>query len=106
MAGRGTDLKISSEVKKNGGLHVIMGTFPGSVRVQDQGFGRAARQGEPGSAQIIVSTQQIHNTHCGQDIDCLKEERTKMKYVNLKKINYVGCRNWQFATNYLMRLLS
>ena len=59
MAGRGTDLKISSEVKRNGGLHVIMGVFSQSIRVEDQGFCRGARQGEPGSAQVIVSLEQI-----------------------------------------------
>ncbi|KKB96533.1 Protein translocase subunit SecA, partial [Candidatus Arcanobacter lacustris] len=54
LAGRGTDIKISDEVENNGGLHVIFSFFAKSIRVEDQGFGRAARNGESGSAQLVV----------------------------------------------------
>ena len=46
LAGRGTDLRIDREVNRNGGLHVILSYFPESVRVQDQAFGRGARNGD------------------------------------------------------------
>ncbi|MES2770779.1 MAG: preprotein translocase subunit SecA [Pseudomonadota bacterium] len=55
MAGRGTDIKLSSEVERNGGLHVILSEFHESARVDRQLFGRAARQGDPGSVEAIVS---------------------------------------------------
>jgi len=57
LAGRGTDLKLTREVLKNGGLHVIMSFFPMSIRTEDQGYGRPARQGEHGSAQTVFYEQ-------------------------------------------------
>jgi preprotein translocase subunit SecA len=55
MAGRGTDIKLAPEVEKSGGLHVILTEFHESSRVDRQLFGRSARQGEPGSAEAMVS---------------------------------------------------
>lgn len=55
MAGRGTDIKLSQESLQRGGLHVI-GTEPNPCRrVDRQLVGRAARQGEIGSAQFFIS---------------------------------------------------
>ncbi len=50
MAGRGTDIKIDEKVRKLGGLHVIATECNPSSRIDRQLFGRAARQGDPGSA--------------------------------------------------------
>jgi preprotein translocase subunit SecA len=55
MAGRGTDIKLSPEVRARGGLHVILTEFHESRRIDRQLFGRAARQGDPGSGQAIVA---------------------------------------------------
>jgi len=57
MAGRGTDIKLSRGVAEMGGLHVISAEPHGSYRVDRQLFGRAARQGDPGSAQLFVSAE-------------------------------------------------
>ncbi|HEX4054136.1 MAG TPA: hypothetical protein VHX86_07720 [Tepidisphaeraceae bacterium] len=57
MAGRGTDIKLSPGVTELGGLHVIATEPHGSGRVDRQLFGRAARQGDPGSAQMFASAQ-------------------------------------------------
>ena len=54
-AGRGTDIIIDEESKKNGGLFVIIGFFPQNSRIEFQAVGRAGRQGNPGRAKIIVS---------------------------------------------------
>ena len=54
-AGRGTDIKIDENSKRNGGLFVIVGFFPRNSRIQFQAEGRAARQGNPGKAKIVVS---------------------------------------------------
>ncbi|MEP7194941.1 MAG: preprotein translocase subunit SecA [Saprospiraceae bacterium] len=55
MAGRGTDIKISEEVKKAGGLAIIGTERHESRRVDRQLRGRAGRQGDPGSSQFFVS---------------------------------------------------
>ena len=55
MAGRGTDIGLARGVAEQGGLHVIATEPHGSHRVDRQLFGRAARQGDPGSAQMFAS---------------------------------------------------
>lgn len=57
MAGRGTDIKIAPSVRGAGGLHVILTEFHESRRIDRQLFGRAGRQGDPGSHQSIVSLE-------------------------------------------------
>lgn len=56
LAGRGTDLAISEALEANGGLHACLAYLPDNERIQRQAFGRAARKGQPGSAQIIAWT--------------------------------------------------
>ncbi len=55
MAGRGTDIKLSPQAHKNGGLHVIVSEPHESRRIDRQLMGRASRQGDPGSARTFVS---------------------------------------------------
>jgi preprotein translocase subunit SecA len=55
MAGRGTDIHLDAAVRKAGGLHVILTEFHESARIDRQLFGRAGRQGDPGSFECIVS---------------------------------------------------
>jgi len=55
MAGRGTDIKLCEKARKAGGLHVIATEIHESGRVDRQLFGRSARQGDPGSSQLICS---------------------------------------------------
>ena len=57
MAGRGTDIKLSKGVADLGGLHVISTEPHGSFRVDRQLFGRAARQGDPGCAQLFACAE-------------------------------------------------
>ena len=57
MAGRGTDIKLSSEVKKAGGLAIIGTERHESRRVDRQLRGRAGRQGDPGSSVFFVSLE-------------------------------------------------
>ena len=57
MAGRGTDIKISDEIKDYGGLAIIGTERHDSRRVDRQLRGRAGRQGDPGSSQFYVSLE-------------------------------------------------
>ena len=57
MAGRGTDIKLSPEVKAAGGLAIIGTERHESRRVDRQLRGRAGRQGDPGSSVFFVSLE-------------------------------------------------
>ena len=55
IAGRGTDIPISDEVAKAGGLRVIVAELNDNARIDRQLIGRCARQGDPGSYVYIIS---------------------------------------------------
>ena len=57
MAGRGTDIKLSEEVKVAGGLAIVGTERHDSRRVDRQLRGRSGRQGDPGSSQFFVSLE-------------------------------------------------
>jgi preprotein translocase subunit SecA len=57
IAGRGTDIHLGENVAELGGLHVILTEYHDSRRVDRQLFGRCARQGDPGSCEVIVSLE-------------------------------------------------
>jgi preprotein translocase subunit SecA len=55
MAGRGTDIKLTPEVRAAGGLHVICTELHDSARIDRQLMGRCGRQGDPGTVQQYMS---------------------------------------------------
>lgn len=55
MAGRGTDIKLDPQVRKLGGLHVIVTELHESKRIDRQLIGRCARQGDRGSYECLLS---------------------------------------------------
>ena len=57
MAGRGTDIPLAPGVAERGGLHVICCQHNSSPRIDRQLHGRAARQGDPGSVETVLSLQ-------------------------------------------------
>ena len=57
ISGRGTDLKLSKLILKNGGLHVIITFIPKNSRIEEQNYGRAGRRGEPGTWQLVLNYQ-------------------------------------------------
>ena len=57
MAGRGTDIKLTPEVKEAGGLAIIGTSRHDSRRVDRQLRGRAGRQGDPGSSTFYISLE-------------------------------------------------
>jgi|GEM_PF-4548886 len=72
LAGRGTDIKITEELRKAGGLHVCLTYLPSNIRVEQQAFGRAARSGDQGSGQLII-------------MDSKGQEYSNSKILDLKK---------------------
>jgi preprotein translocase subunit SecA len=57
MAGRGTDILLTPDLRTAGGLHVILTEYHDSSRVDRQLYGRAGRQGDPGSYEALVSLE-------------------------------------------------
>ncbi len=57
--GRGIDIILNEVSRKNGGLYVLFFFFPESERSEFQGRGRAGRQGEKGTSEIIISREHI-----------------------------------------------
>lgn len=55
MAGRGTDIALAPGVAQRGGLHVINCQLNSESRIDRQLYGRAARQGDPGSCETLLS---------------------------------------------------
>lgn len=94
IAGRGTDFKTSDELEANGGLHVIVAFLPCNKRVEDQAFGRTARQGKSGTAQIIIHEDEILNEYNpGVFFKETRDEQEKarinqIKTVQLAEINF------------------
>ena len=76
LAGRGTDIKISEELEKNGGLYVLVSFLPLNQRIEDQNYGRAGRKGQKGSHILIM----LYNNEYG----FLNKEELNVE--NIKKI--------------------
>ncbi|WP_130469901.1 DEAD/DEAH box helicase [Candidatus Magnetaquicoccus inordinatus] len=57
MAGRGTDIRPEEKVLQAGGLHVILTEGHDNARVDRQLIGRSARQGDPGTAESLLSLE-------------------------------------------------
>ena len=82
-AGRGTDIILSEESLNFGGLHVIMGFYPENNRVEFQGIGRAGRQGQIGSAQVIFSKDEMFfntiNINSVKDAEFFRKSKLKQE---------------------------
>ena len=85
-AGRGTDIILTKESLLNGGLHVIVGFFPGNSKIEFQAIGRAGRQGQPGSAQIIFSKDEFKDISINNVEDAIKYRNNKIFMISLYRI--------------------
>jgi len=64
MAGRGTDIELSNEVKESGGLHVIGMGRHNTRRIDNQLIGRSGRQGDIGQSRFLISADdELIKTH-------------------------------------------
>jgi preprotein translocase subunit SecA len=57
MAGRGTDIRLGKGIDQLGGLHVIATEMHESPRIDRQLYGRAGRQGDPGTYEVLLSLE-------------------------------------------------
>lgn len=89
LASRGIDLKLVKPVLMKGGLHVIVTFPPPNKRVEVQVFGRAARNGQPGSGKMILFIDDVklqlddHYTSSDETID--DEQFETMRENNVKR---------------------
>ena len=93
MAGRGTDVILTKEVREAGGLHVIATEMHSSERIDRQLIGRSARQGDPGSYQFLLSLED-ELLRCRDP----KEIRRRQKLAIANKAGEIGKRNHRFFT--------
>ena len=84
MAGRGTDIKLPSDVVALGGLHVILSEMHESGRIDWQLIGRGCRQGDPGSYRIFVS---LDDELLRAAYQRLGHDRLRQRYSKQKQIN-------------------
>lgn len=93
IAGRGTDFKTTKELEAAGGLHVFVSFLPVNKRVEDQAFGRTARQGKSGTAQLIIKESDVSDL--GMQLTkemtfaVVKEKRDQIEKERLEKIENV-----------------
>jgi hypothetical protein len=95
IAGRGTDLQTTYELEQNGGLHVCVTFLPCNQRVEDQAFGRTARQGKAGTAQLVLTKSEVEklglefSTDMDQNIQAMitiKMRRSELEEAKIGKI--------------------
>lgn len=93
IAGRGTDFKTSLALEQNGGLHVCVSFLPINQRVEDQAFGRTARQGNSGTAQLIIKKSDVFELGIEivpeMSFSTIKEKRDQLEKSRLENIQNV-----------------
>ena len=83
LAGRGTDIKTNPTIEENGGLHIILTSMPSNLRIEKQAYGRTSRQGNKGSGQMILLTQQFKTLEAYK---AHRDELEKKRLDNMSKI--------------------
>uniref|UniRef100_A0A914Z8Q9 Uncharacterized protein n=1 Tax=Panagrolaimus superbus TaxID=310955 RepID=A0A914Z8Q9_9BILA len=88
LASRGTNIKLSPTLISQGGLHVIISFLPKNIRIEEQAFGRAARCGERGTAQLIICEKSVKNVNSA-NIKELKFKRDANEKERIEKMQKI-----------------
>ena len=86
LAGRGTNIKLTEEVKSSGGLLCLVTFLARNRRVELQAFGRCARKGEPGSVQCVLKAASLPAQYQGLDIATIKRLRAEREHIRLDEL--------------------
>lgn len=86
LAGRGTDIQ-TDVIQKSGGMHVIVTFMPENQRVEEQAFGRTARQGKVGTGQMILNKQHLSIDYENIDLGRVKIQRDKIESEQLDQFH-------------------
>lgn len=86
LAGRGTDIKITEEVNRSGGLFCIVTFLPRNRRVELQAFGRTGRKGESGSVQCILRASSLPPHFQELSLSEIRDLRAKKEQVRLNRL--------------------
>jgi len=81
MAGRGTDIRITDEVRRRGGLHVVIAQPHRLARIDRQLAGRCARQGDPGTVRQYFSSENLVDPTSGS-----LDNPTSVSRINLARL--------------------
>ena len=86
LAGRGTNIILDGEVQKCGGLHVLLTFLPRNRRVELQAFGRAARQGAPGSCEVLFDGSKLPASFKNKSIQKIRELVNEKENENIMRM--------------------
>ncbi|KAF7706858.1 hypothetical protein HF521_020112 [Silurus meridionalis] len=84
LGGRGTDIKVTEEVDRCGGLFVLLTYFPNNRRVDKQVSGRTGRKGTPGMVQLILNQDRLAMAYRGHSIEAMRELREEYEVNRIK----------------------
>ncbi|XP_060731332.1 uncharacterized protein LOC132849137 isoform X2 [Tachysurus vachellii] len=86
LGGRGTDIKVTEEVNRCGGLFVLLTYFTNNRRVEKQVFGRTGRKGTPGMVQVILNHDRLAMAYRGHSIEVMRELREEYEVNRIKEM--------------------